>query len=633
MTRHRWAQIVDGIATADPERCGYGYADTQHPWHHDAAIELGRSAAIDLLAETEAIAGKHGTVVLVGLGMRPGLHLALRATGARVVTVDGDPDRLAALREAPGTDAFDVQLFHGDPGDLEVAAAVGRAVGQCDVVVLAAAGSYEDVRRQWIGFAPLVRDGGLVAIVDRSQAFALERRPFDVDRFVVDLDRDVLAPAGVRARRFGGALAVHLYVQTEATRTAPPPAWPRGFRAACSAEPLATVGGLALFPWQERTVAIEAGAGAFDARWLEQNRYVDVLAATDRSAVERCAAVWQDSSDRLATARQQLRANDVRGATATVAQLAEERPWLGAVLTESLAVAPWNRATLLALGTLRLLTDAPRQGVALLRRALGMELADGELMQTVAAAYLQVLRDHDGARTLLRDGKQRVRTHKVARTCMQDLRGNVLWHYPQLLVAVQSVVHVGAGAGELVAAWTALEIPDQVHVEGEPAAFAELERRCATASYGRPRAVRAVLGATVGNATLHRVPGSVRGSLLRPRAENVVTSTGAVTTLDALLAAGTLDARRCDLLFVDAEGAELDVLRGGVELLRHVDVVCVTIWREPRFHDTPMPLDIQRFLRELNDGDGFALRAFEPDADPARGTAVFRRLRAREVRR
>lgn len=595
MTRHRWAQVVDGIATQDPARLGYGYADTQHPWHHAAAFDIGRTATIDLVEQVAALARNGGTVVVLGGDTRPGLLLALGATGARVVT------------EAGAT--------------------------ECDALVIAAANDYEDARRQWLEAASFVRAGGLVAIVDRTQAFSMERLPFDVDRFVTDLERDVLQPAGVKLRHGGGALAVHCYVQTAATRGAAPPAWPRGFRPTAAAERLGEVDGLALFAWNGRVVAVEGTAGPFSARRLEHNHYENVLVAADRATAERCALVWRDTSRRLADARAMLRNGDVHGARAAVLALANERPWLDARFVESLGLAPWNRALLLAQGTLHLFGERGREGAALLRRALDMELADGELMHTVATAYLQVLQDRDGARDLLRQGKQRVRTHKVARVCMQDLRGNVLWHYPQLLVAVQSVVHVGAGNGELLAAWTALEIPDQVHVEGDPVAYRELAARCSEARYGRPRAVQAVVGATNGEAPLYRAAGSSRASLLRPRAANVTSSPVPVTTLDALLANGALDARRCELLFVEAEGAELDVLRGATELLRHVDVVCVAIWLEPRFHGAPMPFDVQRFLRELHDGDGFAIRAFEPGADGSRGTAVFRRVRAREARR
>lgn len=633
MTRLQWSQIVDGLATQDPARLGYGYADTQYPWHHDAAFDFCRMAMLGLVEQVAASARGRGTVLLVGLGDRPGLHLALRAVGARLVTVDSCERRLAALRAVlPAGPAGDL-LLQGDPDDPGVVEAVAREAQGCDAVVFAEPADYEAARRSWIAYAPLVREGGLVAIVDRSQTFAMERRPFDVDRFAVDLERDVLVPAGVRVRRLGGAMTVHCYQQTAATRSALPPAWPRGFRPTVRSQRLGAIAGLAMHAWCGQVVLVEAAAGPFCVRRLERNRYETVLVAPDEAAARRCAAVWSDASAQLAEARDRLRANDIDGARHLAGEVAERHPWLAATLVESLAKAPWNRVLLLAQGTLLLFGDRGREGVALLRRALGMELVDGELMQTVATAYLHVLRDEAGARTLLREGKQRVRSRKVAQVCQQNLRGNVMWHYPQLVASVQSVVHVGAGRGALLDAWTMLEIPDQVHVEGDPDAYRELAARCASVRYGRVRAVPAMVGAAVGTAPLHRAPGRPRPSLLRPRGGDIAAATTATTTLDALLAAGALDERRCDLLFVEAEGAELHVLRGGIELLRHVDVVCVAIWLEPAYHDVPMPLDIQRFLREVHDGDGFGLRAFEPGADPACGTAVFRRLRARERRR
>lgn len=634
MTRLQWSQIVDGLAKQDPARLGYGYADTQHPWHHDAAFDLCRLAMLGLVEQVAAHARPGGTVLLIGLGERPGLHLALRAVGVRMVTVDACERRLAALRTVLPDEAVNDLLLLGDPDDPGVIAASAQVAEGCDAVVFAEPSDYAGARRWWTTYAPFVREGGLVAIVDRSQTFAMERRPFDVDRFAVDLESDVLVPAGVRARRLGGAMAVHCYVQTATTRAALPPAWPRGFAAVARPRPLGEVGGLAMHTFRGQVVLLEATAGPLCVRRLERNRYETVLIAPDEAAARRCAEAWSGAAADLAAARACLRANDVDGARRLAGGVADRHPWLAATLVESLAQAPWNRSLLLAQGTLLLFGGRGREGVALLRRALGMELVDGELMQTVATAYLHVLRDETGARTLLREGKQRVRSRKVAQVCQQNLRGNVMWHYPQLVASVQSVVHVGAGRGELLDAWTLLEIPDQVHVEGDPDAYRELAARCADARYGRVHAVAAMVGAAVGTAPLHRASGRTRPSLLRPRHDSgVPAASTTTTTLDALLAAGAIDARLCDLLFVEAEGAELDVLRGGIELLRHVDVVCVAVWLEPPYHGVAMPLDIQCFLREVHDGDGFGLRAFEPGTDPSCGTAVFRRLRARERRR
>jgi FkbM family methyltransferase len=635
------AHLVDEIATRDPERLGYGYADTQHPWHHDAAIDCARLPFLELLERIATVTGGHGSVLVVGLGPRPGLPLALRAVASRIVTVDANAQHLEALRAVlPAHDRADT-LVHGDPLAPEVAAEVARLAADCDAVLFDVGDGYADMRTAWVAFAPLVRAGGLVAIVDRTQAFPGDRHVFDVDRFVVDLERDVLVPRGARLRRCGGALAVHTYEQSAALRGAEPPAWPFAYRAEPAPVVLGTAAGFSLCEWRGRVVAFDGSDGPLRPRRLERNGYTTVLVAADRDAAARIAQDWPEVRAQLAQARTRLRDGDVDGARQIVAAVAGVRPWLHETMVASLETAPWNRDLLLAQGTLLLFGTRPREGAALMRRALGLELVDAQLMQTVANAYLRVLTDEAAARSLLADGRQRVRARKVAQVCHTRLRGNVLWHYPQLLARVQSVLHVGSGRGDHLGAWTQLEIGRQTHVEADAEEFARLERSCREVAFGTARAVHAVLGAVAGPGMLHRSDVSLRPSLLAPsplalhgRVPRILGTTAVeVVTLDGLVAAGAIDPHACDLLFVDTEGTELEVLRGATNLLRHTDVVCVAVFLAPIHEGAPMPQDIQRFLREIHDGDGFGLRAFEPGDDPARGMAVFRRVRRREVGR
>src|SRR5690606_20482484 len=206
------ARAIDDVATADPERLGYGYADTQHPWRHRPAIAHARDACHELLRAVAA-RGLRGTFVQVG--GRAGMQRALALLGTRVVRVGG------TASEA-GDEPARLPWIPGDPCDPAVAAAVRAAAPSCDLVLLDGDSTYAARRAEHALYAPLVRPGGLVAIADLSQACPEATQPFDVDRFVADLERDVLAPRGVRCRRFGGAHAIWCYVQGDHSVPSPP---------------------------------------------------------------------------------------------------------------------------------------------------------------------------------------------------------------------------------------------------------------------------------------------------------------------------------------------------------------------------------------------------------------------------
>jgi len=176
----------------------------------------------------------------------------------------------------------------------------------------------------------------------------------------------------------------------------------------------------------------------------------------------------------------------------------------------------------------------------------------------------------------------------------------------------------------------------QCHVEPQPDAFAALQRTCAEHGLGDAVLLPNAVGARAHDATLRWGTVAARASLLRTHALAGAAGTTqehscpvAVTTLDALVAAGAIDPRRYDLLFVDTEGTELEVLRGARELLRHVEVISVRVCLHPVYAGAALPEQIQQFLGSVFGTDGFLLRAFEPGADPAWGEAVFRRQKGR----
>lgn len=637
MNRQQLIRATDEIATREAGRFGYGYADTQSPWHHDPAIEQCRTGFHEFL-DVLRVRGPIRTVVQIGLGRHGGGHLALREVASRVVTIERDAERVAGFAAGAGLDPDRDVLVVGDSADPQVAATVRSLALDCDVLLIDGADSYEGVRSDWQQYGALVRVGGMVAIVDRSQAQTAARRPLEVDDLIADLERDCLLPCGVRWRRFGGAHVIHAYVQTAATSAFEAgPDLARGFLASPVAVPVGEVGGWSLFALPEQFVAVPVDAGGCCPRRLVANEYPIALVASSAEDLRALAVAWDRAEPRLEAARAHLQAGEDGAAREAVRAVTTACPGLREALIPCLEATPWNRRLLMALGMLGVFGGHPREGVMLLRRTLCLERIDSSVLATVAAAYLRVLQDEAGARELLTVMRQQVRRRKVATVCQTQLRGQVLWHYPQLLQSVQGVLQVGAHRGEDVAAWCQLEIPNQVYVEANPEVFDELERTCRGSAYGHRRALLATVGALPGTALLRFGDRTAHASLLPthplaslPASDRQHSTVPVmVTTLDDLVASGAIDARACDLLYVDTEGTELEVLRGATELLRHVDVICVSVFLQPVYTGVPMPQEIQTFLHELHDGCGFGLRAFEPCADGMRGQAVFRRIRER----
>ena len=117
MNQLQLSRVVDELATRDPERLGYGYADTQYPWHHRPAIDLSRAGWVTFLAHLETL-GALACVLQVGRGAGAGGLLSLAAAARRVVVVERQdarcepfqvvaaevPDRVVLLPRV-GTDA------------------------------------------------------------------------------------------------------------------------------------------------------------------------------------------------------------------------------------------------------------------------------------------------------------------------------------------------------------------------------------------------------------------------------------------------------------------------------------------------------------------------------------------------
>ncbi len=619
----RWAHEVDAIATGDPERLGHGYADSQFAWRHAPAIDLPRTVALDVLRVLRGL-GRAPSILVVGRCGGGGLLQVLTRFARRVVLIAPDAAAAAPALAAPHA------ALAGDAEDPAVAAAAAELLPSCDGLLLDTTGGGAAMRRLWARYAALVRPGGQVLLVDRTQAAPCFGAAGDgVDAFVAELQRDVLAPADVRLQRLGGALAVFTYQQPVATAELParfaavPPA-PRCAATLVAGFRLADLGAL----W----CAVPADEPEPTPHSLWHNRHAVVLAARDRSAMAGLAAAFHRAEPELTAARTALAAGRAGSALEQIGAVAIANPDLAEGLGRSLERAPWNRRLLLALGTLWLATGHPREGVALLRKALRIKLGDSDLLRTIAAVCTDVLADPAAARETLEAVKAQVRERRLADTCRGLPGSNLLWQYPQLLDRLRSVVHVGAGRGDDVPAWSALEFAEQTHVEAHPELAERLRARCALAGE-RVQVLQVAVGGTPGAGTLRWGRDPAVASLCRQhplaqlRADECQANSCEVEvqTLDDLLARGDLRDGGCDVLHLDVEGAELDVLRGAVALLQHVQVVSVVVAVAPLYADAPLPQQIQAFLHDGVDGVSFGLCAYEPRADGRRGQLLFRR--------
>lgn len=616
-------QQVDALAIAAPGERGYGYADTQHPWHHDPAIDVPRATWLGWLGAVIQHVGR-GEVVVVGIGAQPARTLSLALACGRCIAVDSVAARAAKLIAAATAAgrADVVQTVVGAPASPAVRAAVGEAVARCDLLLLDLQDEGE-LLAALLAHAARVRDGGLVAIVDRTFEFGERLAERRADEALRQLREQVLEPAGVRLRRHGEAVAIRDFVMDRAVRSrlcllTVPAAAPSEL-----ARPQ-VVAGHELHRVQGRWLAWPLAAGPFAHERLWRNEAPSLWVAADEASLRERVAVGAPALSELTAARTRL-----VGDPAAAAQRVRSLPALATVraaLHEALEQAPWCRELQLAAGTLELLAGEPMLGAALWERANAQQL-DAKLVQDLSHAYLHLLGDPAAARALLGRVQQEVRRRQVAEFCARQPRGHVLFDYPEVLVPVRGCLQVGFGCGQDHETFGALGLAARHYVEGDERALAALRSRLG----GSHAVVAAVLDAQCGSAELFEHADG-RCSLLPPCATASparLRRTVPVTTLDHLVATGQLDVRGVDLLWVAAAGNELQVLRGARALLAQVDVLCVQVWPKPVFDGAPQPQDVQGWLRELGEDEAFALRAFHPAADLVSGMALFRRLRRR----
>lgn len=148
----------------------YAYGDSRPPyrgWHEDFApgetnylpmLQQSRHEFKLLLEAIDDAGLIGGRCLQLGLGMSGGAHEVWRIVFNRVITIDLALTKIDDA-QAPGMNTHSRQ-----------AVAFALANGPYDFLFIDAGHSYDDVQRDFLSYAPMVRSGGIVAFHD-----ALER--------------------------------------------------------------------------------------------------------------------------------------------------------------------------------------------------------------------------------------------------------------------------------------------------------------------------------------------------------------------------------------------------------------------------------------------------------------------------
>ena len=182
---------------------------------------------------------------------------------------------------------------------------------------------------------------------------------------------------------------------------------------------------------------------------------------------------------------------------------------------------------------------------------------------------------------------------------------------------VKGVVHVGAHRGEELEDHVSIGAEQIVWIEANPDLFGELYSNLMVSSVGLPvqNHIFNVACSDVDNGTaeFHVVYGPDAGygvgnkgcsSLLKPRGAMQSWEKGTISvktmTLDTLIRDNDLDFKDFDMLELDVQGAELMVLRGATEFLKHVKYVYSEVtFHSPDYEGNPLFDDISEYLAEF----------------------------------
>lgn len=621
-------RAVDSWATSDPSAHGYGYSDSQNAWSYNPAIDQPRLTFHSFL-EQMVRGGTAGSVLEIGLGRHGGSHAAFCAIGARVVTVEIDAERVQRFIDCnptvPGRDEFVV----GDSSDGATLTKVQELVSDCDLLFLDGGDSYEQVALDWAAYAPLVRAGGVVAIVDRSQSSPVNRRSFDVDWFALQLKKYRLDYEGVHLDHVGKGHCIHYYVKPAGREDAYRIPAPQNFVATPIPRRVdGDVCGYSMYAWDGEFLAIQSSHERLDPRGIDRCEYDVVLKGRTIDGLRQAVQIYAAVVAPLRDARRAAIRRDVLQAEEITRRVLVVQPGLREALLPSLEVHAHQRELLLTLSSACLFGGRRAEGVALARKVLEQDYSDTDLLMLLGNAYLYLLKDKIAAIALIRDARERMRESAISNICMTQLTGHLLWSYPQFFFGIDRVVVAGGGTTELLDAFSMLGISDICFLEPDSMAFGRLRGRVEGGLRQDIKLFGVAASDASGRQTMWSSAGGGHHSSLRltegcagRRPDLVQTSEQVVEVwaIDDLVAQGRFDARGKSLLMISAEGAELLVLGGAIQFLAHVEVVCVKVCYQDVYVGSASLDDVRDFLSD----QGFRSRAGEPCPDGVSGFVIF----------
>lgn len=629
------AAALDRMVTPAASGASFGYHDSQPASSYEPVVEHSRQTLHEFLAHVQ----RHGgidTVLQIGLGRRGGTHRAFRLLGKQVVTVERDAARVRAfvadelgmgvdLGVAADQLGPEWGLVVGDSLAPQTVLAVQARLPACDLLFLDGGDTYRQCKADWLAYEPMVRPGGLVAIVDRSQVWPSTRRPFDVDRFAFDLERHHLLPRGVRLARFGTDDAIHCYQKPRGTRVEPPTVpLPLGFVEVPAARRLtADWHGFSLHAAPAGHVAVADPVEVYDERARLRNEYRVVLQHPERAGLEALVGEFVRARPLAGAVLDCLSRGDRQGFERLGAEVGEGREAFAAALLPSLSATPDNAELLRVFGAWQLLGGQYDVGAAVLRRLLAQQLTDSECLMALAQVHMHLRRDEVAARQLLSEVRSRIRQIDVERICHGQLSGHALWAHPRCLRGIRRCLWVGNGAEAGAKAWGLLRLgPFRALSAGAAAAEGP--------AAGAPAAEPSVAGSAGVREVFfdqehdlvayHRwsVPFAARqpGRSQRPLG-SVVT-----TTLDELVRQGLVQTAEAQLLVIDAPGEELAILRAAGSLLPHVELLCVTVYHQSVFVGGQPDRELVACLEQAD----MVFLGSEPTRVDCRSQALFRRM-------
>ena len=197
---------------------------------------------------------------------------------------------------------------------------------------------------------------------------------------------------------------------------------------------------------------------------------------------------------------------------------------------------------------------------------------------------------------------------------------------------IKGVIQVGAFVGEELPAYRSLGLFNTLLFEPQPKMFEVVKGKCCKGE----RVYNVALGSQKGEMEMYlsHTEGGIEngsgasGSLLRPKkhltehphVRFIDKTTVQVDTLDSFLSEHKINPHDYNFLNVDVQGFELEVLKGGVDTLNHIDAMILEINRDEVYEGCPMVEEIdfyvasagfQRaltFWQSESWGDGFYIR-------------------------